>query len=130
MGVILVYPSAVSDGSASLPNSDTLRKLSTDSNGNLCFNGHVIASTSIETTYNLILTDIQVQQNFFALPDDCDPSQAITLSLNGISFPRGDFWEVIEKSYPEYDLISWVGLELQHLVQVGDSVFISYYKKI
>lgn len=129
MGVILVYPSTVSDSTASLPNSDTLRKFSTDSNGNLCFNGHVIGSTSTETTYNIILTDSQVQQKSFALPDDCDTSKAITLSLNGISFPRGDFWEVVEHSYPELDLIAWNGLELQSLAQVGDSILISYYKK-
>lgn len=116
------------DGHSHL-NSATLNKLSTDSNGNLCFNGKAVSVIPVEKSYCLTLNQNHIQQKFFTLPDDCDASQAITLSLNGIALAKGDFWEVVEKSYPQLDLIAWNGLELQSLAQLGDSIIISYYRR-
>lgn len=110
-------------------NSATLNKLSTDSNGNLCFNGKVVGVIPIEKYYSITLNQNHIQQKFFPLPDDCDASQAITLSLNGISLPRGVFWEVNEQKTPEPDLIAWNGLELQSLAQSGDTIIVSFYLK-
>ena len=111
-------------------NLATLNKLST-SNGKLCFNGKVVGEEAIEVAYNLTLTATQVTQKYIALPDDCNISRAITLSLNGVSFPQGDFWEVKENvNSTTTDLISWDGLSLENIAQAGDSIFISYYKKI
>ena len=117
------------DGHSHL-NSATLNKLSTDSNGNLCFNGKIVGEKVIETDINFILDENIIAQNSVTLPHDCDVSRAITVSLNGISLPRGNFWEVSEQNYPEPDLIAWNGLELQSLAQIGDTLLVSYYKKI
>ena len=112
-------------------NTATLNKLSTNSSGKLCFNGQVVGEKAIETACNITLTASQVQQKFIALPDDCDTSRVITLSLNGVAFPKGDAWEVSENvNSSTTDLITWQGLGLDGLVQVGDTVLISYYKKI
>lgn len=112
-------------------NSAVLNKLSADSKGNLCYNGKIIGEKSIETALNVVLTANQVQQKFIALPDDCDTSKIITLSLNGVAFARGDDWEVRENvNSTTNDLIAWEGLRLENIVQVGDTVLISYYKKI
>lgn len=118
------------DGHSHL-NSATLNKLSTDANGNLCFNGKIVGEKAIETALNITLTDTQVQQKFIALPDDCDTSRIITFALNGVSFPKNNFWEVRENvNSSTNDLIAWGGLGLDGLVQIGDNVLISYYKKI
>ena len=111
-------------------NLATLNKLST-SNGKLCFNGKVVGEEAIEVAYNLTLTATQVVQKYVALPDDCDTARVITLSLNGVSFAQGDFWEVSENvNSSTTDLVSWDGLSLENIAQAGDSIFISYYKKI
>ena len=119
-----------SGGAASLPNSAVLSLLNVNSSGKLTFNGIVIGENSTETAFNIALNSQHVEQKFSPLPHDCDTSKIITLSLNGISFPQGTAWEVIEHEHPEQDLISWNGLELQNFAQSGDFVSISYYKKI
>ncbi|MBQ3347445.1 MAG: hypothetical protein IJG39_10195 [Synergistaceae bacterium] len=112
-------------------NSATLNKLSTDNNGNLCFNGRIVGEKAIETSCNFSLTDSQARQKFIALPDDCDTARAIILSLNGVSFAQGDFWEVRENVNTACsDLIAWEGLGLENIAQAGDKVIISYYKNI
>lgn len=136
MPVMIIPVSTFSGGGASADghthsNTATLNKLSTNSSGKLCFNGQVVGEKAIETDCNIMLTANQVQQKFIALPDDCDTSRVITLSLNGVAFPRGDAWEVKENvNSSTNDLITWEGLGLDGLVQTGDNVLISYYKKI
>ena len=133
---LIIVPAATFSGGASsdgqsFSNVTTLNKLSTDSNGNLCFNGKVVSEKAIETVYNLTLTATQVAQKYIALPDDCDTARAITLSLNGVSFAQGDFWEVSENvNSSTTDLVSWDGLSLENIAQVGDNIIITYYKKI
>lgn len=132
---LIIVPAATFSGGASSDghthsNLATLNKLST-SNGKLCFNGKVVGEEAIETAFNLTLTATQVAQKYIALPDDCDTSRVITLSLNGVSFALGDFWEVRENvNSSTTDLIAWEGLGLENIAQAGDNVFISYYKKI
>ncbi len=125
---IIIVPKQTNGGSGNvdLPNEATLRKLSTDANGNLSFNGKTIGEKAIEVKYGVTLTQ---GQRIIELPNDCDTSRAITLSFNGISLQEGEFWEVIEKSWPEKDCIAWTGLELENLAQVGDKISITYYKK-
>lgn len=133
---LIIVPAATfsggtSSGGQSFSNATTLNKLSTDSNGKLCFNGKVVGEKAIETAYNLTLTATQVVQKYIVLPDDCDISRAITLSLNGVSFAQGDFWEVSENvNSSTTDLVSWDGLSLENIAQVGDNIIITYYKKI
>ena len=107
-------------------NAGTLSKFSETSDGKLLFNGKIVSEQGQEVTHYVTL---QKNQKFIELPGDCDISQAIVLTLNGIVINQGDFWTVIEKTYPEKDLISWEGLELETLAQDGDSVLITYYKK-
>lgn len=120
-----------SSGGHSHTNSATLNRLSTDSNGNLCFNGKIVGEKSIETAYNVTLNAQDISSKSIALPHDCDTSRIITLSLNGVAFANGDFWEVKENvNSSTADLIAWEGLGLNGLAQAGDNVLISYYKKI
>ena len=112
-------------------NIATLSKLSTDSNGNLCFNGNIVGEKAVETAYNITLTDSLVRQKFISLPHDCDTSRVITLSLNGVAFSQGDDWEVSENvNSTNSDFIAWEGLGLENIAQQGDVLFISYYKKL
>lgn len=112
-------------------NLATLSRLSTDTNGNLCFNGKIVGEKAVETAYNITLTENQARQKFITLPDDCDSSRAITLSLNGVSFAQGDFWEVRENvNSTDTDLVAWESLGLELIAQAGDKICITYYKKI
>ena len=122
---IIIVPKQTnsSSGNIDLPNESTLRKLSTDASGNLSFNGKTVGEKAIEVAYNVTLTK---GQNTIELPNDLDTSRAIALSFNGISLQQGDFWEVIEKEWPEKDCIVFTG----NLAQSGDKISISYYKKV
>lgn len=111
-----------------LANLSTLKKLSTTSDGKLAFNGKLVNTPQEQelTHYETL----QKNQKFIELPNDCDTTQAITLSLNGVSLQEGIFWEVREKDNPEKDLIAWDGLELDDLAQEGDRIMITYYRKV
>ena len=138
MAVRIITAAAIAEASGatasadghSHSNSATLNKLSTDSSGNLCFNGKIVGEKAIETACNITLNNSHISQKFISLPDDCDTSRAITLSLNGVSFAQGDFWEVRENVTSLTDIIAWNGLGLEQLAQTGYKVIISYYKKI
>ena len=117
-----------SSGGHSHTNSATLNRLSTDKNGNLCFDGKIVGEKAIETAYDFTVTPAIVLQKFIALPADCDTSRIITFALNGVAFPMGDFWEVRENVTSTTDFISWDGLGLQNIIQAGDNVLISYYR--
>ncbi len=116
-------------GASGLTNTATLSKFSTDANGNLLFNGKIVGEKSVEVSFNFILSAQNILQKFIALPNDCDTSRNIVFYLSGLALAQDEFWEVIEKDYPEQDLISWNGLQLETLIQVGDSACITYYKK-
>lgn len=84
---------------------------------------------SIETSLTLALTEQHIAQKSVKLPDDCDASKAIIFTLQGVVMQRGTAWVVIENEYPELDLISWAGLELDGFAQAGDKILITYYRK-
>ena len=137
MSVIIFPPANYESGSGSSgeghthSNSATLNKLSTDANGNLCFNGKAVGEKAIETALNITLTASHIAKKAVELPDDCDTSRIVTLSLNGVSMPQGDSWSVSENvNNTNTDFISWNGLSLENIAQVGDKVLISYYKKL
>ena len=137
MSVIIFPPANYESGSGSSgeghthSNSATLNKLSTDANGNLCFNGKAVGEKAIETALNITLTASHIAKKAVELPDDCDTSRIVTLSLNGVSMPQDDSWSVSENvNNTDTDFISWNGLSLENIAQVGDKVLISYYKKL
>ena len=136
MALIIVTQQEMSSGGGgsgdghSHNNLSVLNKLSTDKNSALLFNGSQVGEKALEVAYNLVLTGQQVKQKFIELPYDCDTSRIITLAFQGISMQQDTFWEVIEKDSPEKDLISWGGLELENIAQAGDSISISYYRKV
>ena len=122
------------DGSSSgegtsFPNEATLLKLGTNSEGNLTFNGKIVNANPLEVPLEVILTPEIISKKCIELPDDCDTSQIITLSIQGILTQRNNDWEVIAKDWPDKDLITWNGLGLDTLARVGDLISISYYKK-
>ena len=82
-----------------------------------------------EIPYILTLNEQHIEQKSIPLPYDCNTSLIITLSLNGIALPQGEFWSIVEQHAPAQDFISWQGLKLQEFARAGDSVIISYYKK-
>ena len=85
---------------------------------------------TVEAVLNVTLNQLILEQCSIPLPYPCDLSQAVTLSLNGIALPRGSFWEVIHDDSLNSDAIAWTGLELQQLAQFGDSIIISYYRRL
>ena len=88
-----------------------------------------VATTATEIPYILTLNEQHIEQKSIPLPYDCNTNLIITLSLNGIALPQGEFWVIVEQHAPVQDFISWQGLKLQEFARVGDSVIISYYKK-
>ena len=99
MGVIIVPRTNDSSGGGStenFPNASVLRKLNSDSAGNLTFNGKTVGQVSIESAINISLADSNISAASLTLPEDCDTSRPITLALQGISTRRGVDWEVIE----------------------------------
>ena len=135
MAVVIVpratfYGSSSGEGGQAFANSATLSKLSTDTNGNLAFNGKAVGEKSIEVAYSSILSDENISACSIDLPEDCDSSRSITLALQGISTQQGVDWDVIEHDFPQPDVIGWRGLGLQAVAQQGDSVVITYYKQI
>ena len=87
-------------------------------------------SSSVETSFTVQLTGEIISQKFVELPEDCDTSRVITLVLQGVFIEQAGFWEVVENTYPQKDLISWNGLNLADLARVGDKITISYYRKV
>ena len=130
---VTIFPQSYYSGSSGqdFANASTLARLGTDSNGNLAFNGKTVGSeNSSEVAYSLLLSEKNISSCSIELPGDCDTSKSITLALQGIATINNLDWEVIEKDFPQLDLIAWRGLGLQSLVKAGDAVLITYYKKI
>lgn len=90
----------------------------------------VASESVVEAVLNLTINQDILARCSVQLPHDCDTSRAVTLSLNGIALPQHSFWEVIDQTYPNPDLIAWSGLELQHLAQLDDYLIISYYRRL
>lgn len=135
MPVIIIPRAQVSGGSAgeggqSFSNSGTLSLLSSDAQGNLLFGGKTVGEKALEVAYNLILSEQNIAACSIMLPDDCDSSRSITLALQGMATLQGIDWIIEEHDSPTLDAIVWNGLGLQEVAQLGDSVLITYYKKI
>ena len=128
---LILYSQETSGGGegTSFPNEATLLKLGTSSDGKLTFNGKKVNDASQEVPYDVSITNDIISRKFIELPDDCDTSQIITLSIQGVLTTRGTDWEVSEKDWPDKDLIVWAGLGLENFVRSGDLISISYYKK-
>lgn len=120
---------STSTGNHSHSNLGVLNKLTIDAQGNLSFAGKTIAENYVETSYCTTLSAQNISTHSLELPYDCDTSRAITLTLQGLSFVQGRDWRLIEHIAPVLDVISWENLALQAIVQQGDSVSITYYKK-
>lgn len=114
------------DTPSELQNLDVLKKISVNDNDELVFDGRVVGEKATEVNYNISLV---AHQEFIELPYDCDTSRAITLTIQGITTQKDVDWRLVEREYPEKDLITWGGLGLQEIVQTGDKIFITYYKK-
>lgn len=84
---------------------------------------------STEVIYKVILTAEHIVQKYLELPEDCDTSKFTALYIQGLITEPSVDWELVEKTAPEKDRISWAGLGLEQTAQAGDKVLISYYKK-
>ena len=133
MGVILFPPGLYNSGSGggqTFSNAATLLKLGTDADGNLSFNGKTVGDNAREVALSYSLSKLNISQAAVELPDDCDSSRSITVALQGVATQQGIDWEVIDKVYPQLDLISWKGLGLQAVAQAEDILIVTYYKKL
>ena len=135
MAVIIVPRAQVSGGASgevgqSFPNSGTLSKLGADASGNLTFDGKTVGEKALEVAYSLVLSPQNIADCCIDLPDDCDSSRSITLALQGIAAQKGVDWDIQEHDAPILDAVVWRGLGLQDVAQAGDSVLITYYKKL
>ncbi|MBR0186899.1 MAG: hypothetical protein IJQ24_12805 [Synergistaceae bacterium] len=100
---VILFPRSSFGGSSSgegqvFTNAATLAKLSTDSSGNLTFNGKPVGEKSVEVSLNLTLSDENIRSCSIELPNDCDPSRSISLALQGISAQQGKDWTILEHS--------------------------------
>ena len=110
-------------------NSNVLKKFNVDDEGNLTFDGQYLATSSLEVAYSSVISQQNISSSSIPLPHDCDVSRAVTVSLQGISTTQGVDWKIIENDFPVPDIISWDNLGLQGIIQLDDSVLITYYKK-
>ena len=109
-------------------NLDVLELLSSQDDI-LYFNGLPVGELDEEAYYNIILTETDIENCYIELPYDCDITKPITLSISGITFVRDDDFDIVQNTWPEKDLISWNGKQLQETVIVGDRIAITYYRK-
>lgn len=134
MGVIIVNPGGGggsgpgSDGHTH-PNLPSLNKLAVTGPGKLLVDGAAVGEAAIEVGYEVVLTSQHIADKGLALPEDCDVSRALTLVLESLPQRMGDDWEVVEKTAPEKDRITWAGLGMERTARAGDKVSINYYKK-
>ncbi len=133
MSLIIVSQSSSSGSSSSDGHNHTnlalLNRFTIDSNGNLLFNGAIVGEKAIEVIYEKTLTAQDILNKYLELPEDCDADRAITLILESIPQRINEDWRVIIKEQPDKDSISWSGLAMEDIVQAGDKVSITYYKK-
>ena len=123
-------PGNVSGSGHSHSNLATLSKLSINTDGQICFDGKIIGEKAVEVAYSAMLSANNISQCSISLPHDCDTSRSITFALQGIAAFKDVDWQIRENNYPELDVISWQGLGLESVAQEGDTVLITYYKKI
>ena len=88
---------------------------------------YVGGTLPVETSMNVTLTAQHISQKYIELPSNYDTSRLVTVSIQGILTEQDVDWEVSKKGTT--DLIAWNGLELENIAQVGDKIFITYYKK-
>ena len=106
-----------------------LNALALDSNNNLRLNGNLVGEEAIEVTLNMTLTGHDIAARYIELPSDCDSSRALSLILENLPLTMGSDWNIVTKDWPEKDRITWAGLGMERLAQVGDNVSINYYVK-
>ena len=75
----------------------------------------------IEKSLTVTLEADNITNKFITLPDTPDTSREATVAIQGLLTEYGVDWIFNENK------ISWDGLELETIAQVGDKVFIKYY---
>ena len=110
-------------------NLSLLNSLKTDGKGNLLLNDVPAGEKAVETLYEVTLTEQHISDKFLELPEDCDTDRVLTLILESLPQRMGDDWEVVEKTSPEKDRISWASLGMEKIAQAGDRVSVTYYRK-
>lgn len=85
------------------------------------------ATLPVETSMTVTFTAQHVSQKYIALPNDCDTSRLLTVAIQGLLTEQDTDWEVSKSGTT--NSIAWNGLELENIAQIGDKIFITYYKK-
>ena len=98
-------------------------------NDKLYVNGYPVGEKVVEAMQNVTLTEDMINNCKIKLPNDCDVDRPITVVINSVPQLHDNDWIVIEKEWPELDEISWKNKQLQNILEVGDIVAITYYKK-
>ena len=98
-------------------------------NGKLYVNGYPVGEKAIEVMQTITLTEEMINNCKIKLPDDCDVDRPITVVINSVPQLHDNDWIIIENEWPVLDEISWKNKQLQNILEVGDIVSITYYKK-
>lgn len=133
MAIIIVSQGSIGGGGAgnghNHDNLALLNMLKIDDNGNLTLNGVPVGEKATETTLQKILTQKDITNGYFDLPANCDTDRAITLILCGMPQIINDDWKAVVKDNSENSQVAWKGLNMEQLVQAGDKVSMTYYRK-
>ena len=98
-------------------------------NDKLYVNGYPVGEKVVEVMINVTLTEDMINNCKVQLPNDCDVNRPITVVINSIPQLHENDWIIIEHEYPELDEISWKNKSLQNILEIGDRMTITYYKK-
>ena len=108
-----------SSGSISMPpNDNNLYGIKNNSWVEISSSG---AEIPVEKSFSITLTASHISQKYINLPNNCDTTREITLTIQSFPTERDIDWELNENK------ISWSGFELENIAQAGDKVFIKYY---
>ena len=95
----------------------------------LCINGISVAESSIETDIDYIITQKDIDRKYVELPNDCDGSRPIVVTLANVRMMQGIDYQIVLNKWPIRDQVNWNELDLDNVIQVDDPMCITYYKK-
>ena len=110
-------------------NMQLLESLSINELNQLCINGKPIETDYTEVDQDFIITKEILNNKYIELPDDCDTSRSIIVTLSSQVLVLGVDYKVITNEYPIKDKIDWNTLGLEDVLQLDDTLCIIYYKK-
>ena len=110
-------------------NMQLLESLSINELNQLCINGKPIEADYTEVDQDFIITQDTINNKYIELPDDCDTTRSITVTLLSQVMVLGVDYIIESNEEPIKDKIVWDGLGLEDVLQIDDTLCVIYYKK-